>query len=105
MTATAKKLYGGTLSTSAGTVLYTVPSSTVTVVTSLMICNKTGTAATITMAFDGVTLFSAATVNAGETWLIGPGDVRQVMATTTTITASAGTSATIDVRISGAEIT
>jgi hypothetical protein len=105
VTATAKKLYGGTLSTSAGTVLYTAPSSTTTVITSLTICNKTATAATITMAIDGVTLFAAATVNGNETWLIGPSDLRQAMATTTTITGSAGTSATIDVRISGAEIT
>ncbi len=105
MTVTPKKLYGGTLSTTTSTTLYTVPSSTTTVVTNITVANKTSTAATITLAIDGTNLFTAASVNANETWTIGPQDLRHVMATTTTITGGAGTSSAIDVRISGAEIT
>lgn len=104
MAVTPKKLYGGTLSTTTSTVLYTVPSATTCVVTSITVCNKTSSVATVTVAVDGTSLFSGASVPANTTWTLGPEDVRLVMTAATTITGGAGTSSAIDLRISGTEI-
>ncbi len=103
-TTNPKKLFGGTLTTSAGATRYTVPASTTTVITSIVVCNKTSSAATITLGIDGTSAFAAASVNANETWFLGPEDIRQVLSAGATITGSAGTSSAIDLRISGAEI-
>ncbi len=104
-TTTPKSLYAGTLSASVGTTLYTVPSSTTTVITSISVCNKTTAATTVTLAAAGISWLSGATINPGETWLIGPDDVRDVLAAAATITGGAGAASSVDVRIAGAEIT
>lgn len=104
MTVTAKKLYGGTLNTTTSTVLYTAPTSTTTVVTSITVNNSSGSAATLTIALDGTPLYSAISVDAGGTWLIGPTDLRQVLAADATITGGASANSALNVRISGVEI-
>jgi hypothetical protein len=105
MAVTAKKLYGGTLTTSAGAVLYTVPAATTTVVTNITICNKTTAAVSVTLTLDGAALFTAAPVAAHETWLIGPAELRQALPAAATVTGSAGAGSALDIRITGAEIT
>src|SRR5512140_2024338 len=101
MTATAKKLYGSTLTTNAGAVLLTATANT-TVVTGVMICNKSANATTITLNVDGSALYAGASINANETWVIP--SLRQVLLPGATVTGNAGASGAIDLRISGVEI-
>jgi hypothetical protein len=94
-----KALYRGAASTTVGTVLYTVPASTTTVVTNVVVTNTAPTAGTYTIALDGVALASAVVIpGAGFVTL----DMRQVLATTKTITGGANAT-TINFHISGME--
>ena len=62
MANTPKALYRGAASTTVGTVLYTVPASTTTVVTNVVVTNTASTAGTYTIALDGVALASAVVI-------------------------------------------
>jgi hypothetical protein len=55
MTDTPKRLNGPALLTGSGVTLYTVPSSTTTVVRSIHCVNVSGSAATLTLGIGGVT--------------------------------------------------
>jgi hypothetical protein len=101
MANTAKALYRGAATTNTGTVLYTAPASTTSVITNIVVVNtNTSAAATYTMALDGVSLFPGTTIPAGGVVTV---DVKQVLATTKTITGGAS-AITVSFHISGMEI-
>jgi hypothetical protein len=101
MANTAKALYRGAATTNTGTVLYTVPASTTSVITNIVVVNtNTSAAATYTLALDGVSLFPGTTIPAGGIVTV---DVKQVLTTTKTITGGAS-AATVNFHISGMEI-
>jgi hypothetical protein len=100
MATTTKALARTALTTSTGTTLYTVPSTTTTVVSNIVLSNTAGTASTFTLALDGVNLASAVSIPANSITTI---DLKQVLATTKTITGGASTTA-VSIHISGVEI-
>jgi hypothetical protein len=104
MATTTKALYRGAASTTTTTVLYTVPSSTNTVVSNIAVTNTAGTAGTFTLGMGtaGATtaLHTTAAIAANATIYI---DLKQVLATTNTITGGASAT-TINFHISGVEI-
>ena len=104
MAITPKELYGGTLTTTLTTVLYTVPASTRTVVTSLTVVNTSGSTANLTLKVNGVARFTAEPIAAGARLLLGPNDLRWAMATGITITGGASAGSALEVSLSGAEI-
>ena len=104
MANTLKALYRGAASTTTTTVLYTVPASTNTVVTNIAVTNTAATAATFTLgmgpAAGQVALHTTTAIAANSTVYI---DLRQVLATTNTITGGASAT-TVSFHISGVEI-
>ena len=104
MANTLKALYRGAASTTTTTVLYTVPASTNTVVTNIAVTNTAATAATFTLgmgpAAGQVALHTTTAIAANSTVYI---DLRQVLATTNTITGGAS-AVTVSFHISGVEI-
>lgn len=95
----SKALFRGAASTS-NTTLYTVPSSTTTVVTNIVVTNTAATAGTFTINLNGVALTSGATIAANDTVII---DLKQALTATQTISGSAS-AVTINFHISGVEI-
>jgi hypothetical protein len=104
MANTAKKLFRGAATTSVTTNLYTVPSATTTVITSIVVCNTASTAGTFTMAIGTAAsetpLFDAVTIAADTTTVI---DLKQVLVATEVIDGGASAT-TISFHISGMEI-
>jgi hypothetical protein len=100
MATTSKALFRGAATTTVGTTLYTVPSSTTTVVTEIMIVNTAGSAGTFTMALDDVSIATTVSVGAYDSTVI---PLKQVLATTKTIKGGASAT-TINFHISGVEI-
>lgn len=99
--ATATKVLARTAATTnTGTTLYTVPASTTTVVTSIVVSNTAGTAGTFTLAFGGVALASAVSVPANSITTI---DIKQVLTASQTITGGASATS-VNFHISGIEI-
>lgn len=97
---TAKSLFRGAATTNTATTLYTVPSSTTTVVTNIAVTNTAGTAGTFTIALAGTDLHTTTAIAANTTVYI---DLKQVLATTNII--AGGASATsINFHISGIEV-
>lgn len=82
------------------TTLYTVPASTVTVVTNIAVTNTAGSGATFTITLDGKDLISGAAIAANTTALF---DLKQVLATTKII-AGFASATTVNFHISGVEI-
>ena len=105
MAVTSKELYAGTLTTTLTATLYTVPSSTNTVVTSITICNSSGSSANLTLKAGGTALFAALPVDAGTSLFLGPNDIRKVLATTKTIAGGASAGSALEVTINGVELT
>lgn len=101
MTATAKALSRSVLTGSSAT-LYTVPASTTTVVTNIVLSNTSASAVAATIALDGVVLIPAVTLPANS---LTPFDLRQVLTTTKLITGFAATASVIGCHISGSEVT
>ena len=99
MANTAKALFRGLASTS-NTTLYTVPSATTAVVTNIVICNTSTTAATARLALDGIELIYDLSIAGNATVVV---DVKQVLAATKTISGSASAT-TVELHISGMEI-
>jgi hypothetical protein len=100
MANTAKVLFRGAATTNTNTVLYTVPNSTSTVVTNIVVTNTSSNPATFTISLDGV-IFAPTVAISG--FSITSLDVKQVLASTETLTG--GASATnINFHISGMEI-
>jgi hypothetical protein len=99
MAVTSKALVRTAAATSSAT-LYTVPSSTTTVVTNIAVANTAASAGTFTILLDDVDLHTTAAIAANTTVYI---DLKQVLETTKTIKGFASAT-TIDFHISGVEI-
>jgi hypothetical protein len=99
MATTSKALFRGAASTSS-TTLYTVPASTTTVVTNILVTNTAGTDATFELLLDDVVIAKTVTVGGFDTTVI---DLKQVLATTKTIKGLAS-AVTVNFHISGVEI-
>lgn len=101
MTNTPKALSRSVLTSSSAT-LYTVPASTYTVLTSIVLANTNASAVAVTLAMDGVTLVPAVSIPANTITTI---DLRQVLATTKVITGFAATASVVACHLSGTEVT
>jgi polyisoprenoid-binding protein YceI len=99
MATTTKALARAAAATSSAT-LYTVPSSTTTVVTNIAVTNTAGSAGTFSLLLDDVSLHTTAAIAANTTVYI---DLKQVLATTKTIKGFASATS-INFHISGVEI-
>ena len=97
---TSKSLFRGAATTTVGTTLYTVPSSTTTVVSEVLVVNTAGSAGTFTIALDDVSIATTVTVGAYDSTVI---PLKQVLATTKTIKGGASAT-TINFHICGVEI-
>lgn len=100
MPVVSKALFRGAATTSTGTTLYTVPSTTTAVVTDILVTNTSGSSSTFTIALNGTAIASAVPVGANDTTSIS---LKQVIEATQTITGGAGTTA-VNIHISGVEI-
>jgi hypothetical protein len=104
MATTVKVLARTAASLTTTTVLYTVPASTSTIVTNLGVTNTASSAGTFTIGMgpsgSQVALFTTVAIAANTTIFI---DMKQVLATTNTITGGASAT-TINFHISGVEI-
>ena len=98
--ATVSKVLARTAAATSSTTLYTVPSSTTTIVTNIAVCNGATTAGTFTILLDDIELQKDTAIAANATIYI---DLKQVLATTKTIKGLASAT-TIDFHISGVEI-
>ena len=99
MATTSKVLFRGAAATSSAT-LYTVPSSTTTVVTNIMVTNTASADATFNILLDDVSAATLVTVGGYDTTVI---DMKQALATTKTIKGFAS-AVTVNFHISGVEI-
>jgi hypothetical protein len=100
MATVSKALFRGAATTSTGTTLYTVPSATVTVVTSIVVTNTSASAGTFTMALGGTNFATLIAVGGNDSTVI---DIKQPLTATQTITGGASAT-TINFHISGVEI-
>jgi hypothetical protein len=98
--ATTTKVLARTAAATSSATLYTVPASTTTVVTNILVTNTTGTAGTFSMLFDDVSVATLVAVGSYDTTVI---DMKQVLAATKTIKGFASAT-TINFHISGVEI-
>ena len=99
MATTSKALFRGAAATSS-TTLYTVPASTTTVITNILVTNTAATDATFSVLLDDVSAATTVTVGGYDTTVI---DLKQVLATTKTIKGLAS-AVTVNFHISGVEI-
>jgi len=99
-TVTSKALFRGAATTNTATTLYTVPSSTTTVVTNIAVTNTGSSDYTFTLGLAGTSLHTTTTVLANSTAYI---DCKQVLIATNTITGGASNTA-VSFHISGVEI-
>ena len=99
MATTTKALARGSFGTGSAT-LYTVPASTTTVVSNIAITNTSASSQTFTLALNGVSLHTTTSISANSTVYI---DLKQVLATTNTITGLASATS-VNYHISGVEI-
>jgi hypothetical protein len=95
----ARALARGDFATTSAT-LYTVPSATTAVLTSIVVTNSAATAATFNILLDGTSLFTLAAISANSTVVI---DLKQVLGTTKLI-AGFASAITVQFHISGIEI-
>lgn len=102
MAETRIKAYHGTLSNSNAT-LYTVPTATKFILKSISLCNKTASAATVTLKLDSIEFLHAVSIAAGDTYPLS--SIDQVLDAGELIEGSAGTASAIDCIISGYEVT
>lgn len=100
MANTFKPLFRGAASTSI-TTLYTVPSATTTLVSSVLIVNTAASAATYDLLLDDVSIANDVAVPANDTTLI---EIKQVIEAGGTIKGLASAT-TVNFHISGLEIT
>jgi len=98
--ATVTKALARTAAATSSTTLYTVPASTTTVITNIVVANAAGTAGTFSLLLDDVELHTSTAIATNATVYI---DLKQVLATTKTIKGFASAT-TIDFHISGVEI-
>jgi hypothetical protein len=82
------------------TTLYTVPASTTTVVTNILVANTSASSATYDLLLDDVSIANDVVIGANDTVSI---DLKQTLATTKTIKGLASAT-TVNFHISGVEI-
>lgn len=100
MATVSKALFRGAATTTVGTTLYTVPASTTTVVTNIVVVNTAASAATFDLALDGVKLATTQAIAANSSAYF---DLKQVLATTKII-AGGASAITVNLHLSGVEI-
>ena len=98
--ATTTKVLARAAAATSSTTLYTVPASTTTVITNIAVANTAGSAGTFSLSLDGVVIHATTAIAANTTVYI---DLKQVLATTKTITGLASATS-INFHISGVEI-
>ena len=98
--ATLTKALARTAAATSSATLYTVPASTTTVVSNIVVTNSAATSATFTITLDGVDLFKTVALAANSTAMF---DLKQVLATTKVI-AGFASAVTVSFHISGVEI-
>ena len=101
MPSTPKTLFRGAATTTLSTTLYTVPSATTAVVTSIVVANTASSAGTFTLSLNDFVFADAVTVAAKDSLVI---DVKQVLVATNTIKGGASAT-TINFHIGGVETT
>ena len=99
MATVSKALFRGAAATSS-TTLYTVPASTTTVITNILVANTAASAATFDLLLYDVSIANDVVVAANDTLSI---DLKQVLTTTKTIKGLAS-AITVNFHISGVEI-
>ena len=97
---TISKALARTAAATTSTTLYTVPASTTTIVTNIVVDNTSASDQTFTINLDGVALLSSAAIAANASAFF---DLKQVLATTKTITGLASATS-VTFHISGVEI-
>lgn len=100
MAAVPKKLYANKPSTGS-TTLYTVPANSTTIVKNIVLCNTSGSTATITLNASGQAVMSSLKVDPNDTVTM---DLSLVLAAGDTISGLQGTPGAISVYISGVEV-
>jgi len=97
---TAKVLFRGAATTNTATTLYTTPAATTTIVTNIVVTNTSASAQTFTMSLAGTAINTTTSIAANSSAYI---DLKQVLATTNTITGGASATS-VNFHISGVEI-
>lgn len=100
MANTFKVLFRGAASVGS-TTLYTVPSATTTMITSILVANTSASAQTYTLGIAGTSIATTVSIPANDSLVIEP---KQVMTATQTITGLASATS-VNFHISGLEIT
>lgn len=103
MAVTPKQLCAATLTTTLSSTLY-APSGVKGIVTSVSVTNVSGATANLTIKAAGVTRFAAEPIPAGGRILLGPNDIRWVIASGQTITGGASAGSALEVSIDGVEV-
>lgn len=98
--ATVSKALARTAAATSSTTLYTVPASTTTVVTNVLVANTASTAATFDLSLDDVQIANDVSVAANSITVI---DLKQVLAQNKTIKGLASATS-VNFHISGVEI-
>ena len=98
--AVTSKVLARTAASTSSTTLYTVPASTTTIVTNILVANTGGSAYTWTLTLDGVSIGTSISIAANSTTVI---DLKQVLNTTKVIAGLASNTA-VTFHISGVEI-
>ena len=98
--ATTSKALARTAAATSSTTLYTVPASTTTVVTNILVANTASSGATFDLLLDDVSIANDVSVAANSITVI---DLKQVLAQNKTIKGLAS-AVTVNFHISGVEI-
>ena len=98
--ATTTKALARTAAALTSTTLYTVPASTTTVVSNIVVANTSASAQTFTINLNGVALLSSTSISANSSAFF---DLKQTLATTNTITGLASATS-VNFHISGVEV-
>jgi len=104
MASVTKKIYNGTLTASSATV-YTAPSTagSCVVIKTITCCNKTAVDGWVSVSLDGTSLLYQQLVPAKKTLVLI--DLDQVLDPSDVVSALANAATTIDIMISGKEVT
>jgi hypothetical protein len=97
---TTSKVLARTAAATTSTTLYTTPAGTTAVVTNIVICNPTASAATASMTINAIDFLGSVSIAANSSAFF---DLKQVVPATQVIAGSASTTA-VDIHISGVEI-
>ena len=98
--ATTSKVLARTAASTSSATLYTVPASTTTVITNILVTNTVTGDATFELLLDDVVIAKSVTVGGFDTTII---DLKQVLGATKTIKGLAS-AVTVNFHISGVEI-